>query len=152
MTMVSAEPLPARFELRDILGIGVADIDWHEAVAMLGRLAEERRFTKIAFLNANNANIACKNAAYHAAMQDYLVLSDGIGVDIAAKVLYGSIFIANLNGTDFIPALLKGIPPVRTPYEDPVTPPRDAGTSVPVAGKARPSGPGPIITPEPQPR
>lgn len=110
MTMVSAEPLPARFELRDILGIGVADIDWHEAIAMLGRLAEERRFTKIAFLNANNANIACKNAAYHAAMQDYLVLSDGIGVDIAAKVLYGSIFIANLNGTDFIPALLKGIP------------------------------------------
>ncbi len=53
---------------------------------------------------------------------------------------------------DEIVALLKGIPPVRTPYEDPVTPPRDAGTSVPVAGKARPSGPGPIITPEPQPR
>jgi cell division protease FtsH len=53
---------------------------------------------------------------------------------------------------DEIVALLKGIPPVRTPYEDPVTPPRDAGTSVPVAGKARPSGPGPIISPEPQPR
>ncbi len=53
---------------------------------------------------------------------------------------------------DEIVALLKGIPPVRTPYEDPVTPPRDAGTSVPVAGKARPTGPGPIISPEPQPR
>jgi cell division protease FtsH len=53
---------------------------------------------------------------------------------------------------DEIVALLKGIPPVRTPYEDPVIPPRDAGTSVPVAGKPRSSGPGPIISPEPQPR
>jgi cell division protease FtsH len=50
---------------------------------------------------------------------------------------------------DEIVALLKGIPPVRTPYEDPVLPSRGEGTSVPVAGKPR--GPGPIITPEPQP-
>jgi hypothetical protein len=42
---------------------------------------------------------------------------------------------------------------VRTPYEDPVVPPRDAGTSVPAVGKPRPAaGPGPIISPEPQPR
>jgi cell division protease FtsH len=50
---------------------------------------------------------------------------------------------------DEIVALLKGIPPVRTPYEDPVLPSRGEGTSVPVAGKPR--GPGPIISPEPQP-
>ncbi|HKU63693.1 MAG TPA: AAA family ATPase, partial [Rhizomicrobium sp.] len=53
---------------------------------------------------------------------------------------------------DEINALLKGIPPVRTPYEDPVLPARGEGTSVPVAGKSRPAGPGPIISPEPQPR
>jgi cell division protease FtsH len=53
---------------------------------------------------------------------------------------------------DEIVALLKGIPPVRTPYEDPVLPSRGEGTSVPVAGKPRPAAPGPIITPEPQPR
>jgi cell division protease FtsH len=58
-----------------------------------------------------------------------------------------------LTGDEII-ALLKGIPPVRTPYEDPVLPGRGEGsTSVPAAGKPRPSnGPGPIITPEPQPR
>ena len=57
-----------------------------------------------------------------------------------------------LTGDEII-ALLKGIPPVRTPYEDPVLPSRGEGTSVPVAGKTRPSsGPGPIISPEPQPR
>jgi len=53
---------------------------------------------------------------------------------------------------DEIVALLKGIPPVRTPYEDPVVPSRGEGTSVPAAGKPRPAPPGPIITPEPQPR
>jgi cell division protease FtsH len=55
---------------------------------------------------------------------------------------------------DEIVALLKGIPPVRTPYEDPVLPGRggEGTTSVPAAGKPRSSGPGPIISPEPQPR
>ena len=37
---------------------------------------------------------------------DFLILADGIGVDIAAKLLYGEAFPANLNGTDFIPAFL----------------------------------------------
>jgi cell division protease FtsH len=56
-----------------------------------------------------------------------------------------------LTGDEII-ALLKGIPPVRTPYEDPVVPSRGEGTSVPTAGKPRPASPGPIISPEPQPR
>ncbi|HEX2759119.1 MAG TPA: cell division protein FtsH, partial [Rhizomicrobium sp.] len=53
-----------------------------------------------------------------------------------------------LTGDEII-ALLKGIPPVRTPYEDPVLPNRGEGTSVPVAGKTRPANPGPgsIVSP-----
>jgi cell division protease FtsH len=47
---------------------------------------------------------------------------------------------------DEIVALLKGIPPVRAPYEEP-EPQRGSGPSVPAAG--RPRGPG--ILPEPQP-
>ena len=53
---------------------------------------------------------------------------------------------------DEITALLKGIPPVRTPYEEPALPTRGEGPSVPAAGKPRSSGPGPMINPEPQPR
>jgi cell division protease FtsH len=49
---------------------------------------------------------------------------------------------------DEITALLKGIPPVRTPYEEP-EPQRGPGPSVPAAGRPR-SGPG-LVTPEPQP-
>jgi cell division protease FtsH len=48
---------------------------------------------------------------------------------------------------DEITGLLKGIAPVRTPYEEP-EPQRGPGSSVPQAG--RPRGPG-IIAPEPQP-
>ena len=47
---------------------------------------------------------------------------------------------------DEIVALLKGIPPVRTPYEEP-EPQRGPGPSVPQAGVPR----GPGIMPEPQP-
>src|SRR5262249_25813018 len=35
-----------------------------------------------------------------------LVLPDGIGLDIASRVAHGMSFPANLNGTDFVPALL----------------------------------------------
>jgi cell division protease FtsH len=55
-----------------------------------------------------------------------------------------------LTGDEII-GLLKGIPPVRTPYEEPALP-RGEGPSVPAVGKPRASGPGPIISPEPQPR
>jgi len=48
---------------------------------------------------------------------------------------------------DEVTALLKGIQPVRTPYEEP-EPQRGQGPSVPQAG--RPRGPGPLV-PEPQP-
>jgi cell division protease FtsH len=50
-----------------------------------------------------------------------------------------------LTGDEII-ALLKGIPPVRTPYEEPETASRGQGPSVPQAGRR----PGPFI-PEPQP-
>jgi cell division protease FtsH len=49
---------------------------------------------------------------------------------------------------DEIVALLKGIAPVRTPYEEPETASRGQGPSVPQAGRPR-GGPG--LIPEPQP-
>ncbi len=92
---------------KTILGITVASIGWEEAIALLKRVLAERRFTKVSFLNAHNANTACVDQAFATALEDFLMLPDGIGVDIAAKLLYGSPFPANLNGTDFVPAFLK---------------------------------------------
>ena len=92
---------------KDILGISVASVARDEAIGMLERMLSERRFTKVSFLNAHNANIACDDAEFASALKDFLILPDGVGVDIAAKLLYGEPFPANLNGTDFIPGFLK---------------------------------------------
>lgn len=103
MNMHPARPAPQRLPSKRILGIDVASIGWGDATAHLKRLLRERRYTKISFLNAHNANVACRDAEFAAAMRDFLVLPDGVGVDMAAKLLYGEPFPSNLNGTDFIP-------------------------------------------------
>ena len=59
----------------------------------------------------------------------------------------GLIEYETLTGDEIV-ALLKGIPPVRAPYEEP-EPQRGPGPSVPAAGRPRTIGP---IGPEPQPQ
>lgn len=93
--------------LKTILGISVLAIGWDEAITLLTRLIDERRFTKVSFLNAHNANLACTDPLFAEALENFLILPDGVGVDMAAKLLYGSPFPSNLNGTDFIPAFLQ---------------------------------------------
>ncbi|QND58671.1 WecB/TagA/CpsF family glycosyltransferase [Mesorhizobium huakuii] len=93
--------------LKTILGISVLAIRWDDAIALLNRLIAERRFTKVSFLNAHNANIACSDPVFAEALDDFLILPDGIGVDLAAQLLYGAPFPDNLNGTDFVPAFLQ---------------------------------------------
>lgn len=90
-----------------ILGIRVASLRQDEAISLLSQVIREKTFTKVSFLNAHNANIACSDTEFAAVLDDFLVLADGIGVDIAARWLYGAPFPDNLNGTDFVPALLK---------------------------------------------
>ncbi len=92
---------------RNILGIPVLAICQGEAMNLLGRLIAERRFTRISFLNAHNANIAYTDPVFAEALEDFLILPDGIGVDMASKLLYGAPFPDNLNGTDFVPAFLQ---------------------------------------------
>ncbi len=90
-----------------ILGIRVASIAWREAASLLDRLIEQRRFTKVGFLNAHIANLAVSDPGFAAVLNDFLILPDGVGVDLAAQILYGSPFPDNLNGTDFIPGFLR---------------------------------------------
>ncbi len=70
-------------------------------------------------------------------------------LDVVAK---GLLEYETLSG-DEVANLLKGIQPIRTPYDEPGSTSKPEGPSVPAVGKPRPSaGPGPIIAPEPQPR
>ena len=104
-------PLRA-FPVYDILGIPVVRLEWEEALSTMRRMIRDRAFIRISFLNAHNANVAWSDAEFADALKRFLVLPDGVGVDIAARLLYGTAFPANLNGTDFIPARLP-------PTEDP---------------------------------
>ena len=107
MNMRTARAAFGLDSLKTILGISVLAIRWDDAIALLTRLIAERRFTKVSFLNAHNANIAYTDPVFAEALDDFLILPDGVGVDLAAKLLYGAPFPDNLNGTDFIPAFLQ---------------------------------------------
>lgn len=92
---------------RNILGIRVTALGWSEALAELKRAIDGNGPQRIFnFLNANNANLAMRDPRYRQGLCKSEVLPDGVGVDIASRALHGAAFPANLNGTDFIPALL----------------------------------------------
>lgn len=97
--------------VRSILGVSVEVLSRHQAVELIANNIETDKHEKYAFLNAHGANIACENSEFRDVLHQFMVLSDGIGVDLASRILYGQSFPANLNGTDFIPALLSKLEP-----------------------------------------
>ncbi len=97
-----------------ILGVSVLALSWDDAIQHLHTLIDEKRFTLVTWLNAHNSNLAGDDIRFRNALDEFLVLPDGVGVDIAAKLLHGKTFPNNLNGTDFTPALLRALtPPLR---------------------------------------
>ncbi|RNC96429.1 MAG: WecB/TagA/CpsF family glycosyltransferase [Oricola sp.] len=107
MTDIAATHFDEPAGQRDILGVAVADLTEKDALDMVHAAIDRKTYRPIAFLNANNANIGVDDAAFRAVLSRFTVLSDGVGVDVAAKMLYGTAFRANLNGTDFVPALFR---------------------------------------------
>lgn len=104
--------VPARpgVATRDIGGIGIAVLTRAGALAELSEALARRRHVKLAFCNANLVNLGARDPALLSRLAGFLVLADGFGVDIASRLLHGASFPANLNGTDFIPALLASEP------------------------------------------
>ncbi|MEM8751078.1 MAG: WecB/TagA/CpsF family glycosyltransferase [Pseudomonadota bacterium] len=91
---------------RDILGVKVSVFTRSQAIAHIENTIAMNVFRPYAFLNAHGANLAFANAEFKACLNRSTVLSDGIGVDLGSRVLYGDAFPDNLNGTDFIPDLM----------------------------------------------
>lgn len=90
----------------DILGVPVTSAPSEEMIDHLNAGMAAGRPIKLAFLNAHASNLAAKDPAFRAALDGFLILNDGVGLDIAARRLHGAPFPANLNGTDFVPAWL----------------------------------------------
>lgn len=101
-----ASPL-ATVATRDIGGIAIAAVSHETALAALLGCIAGRRHLKLAFCNANLFNLAAGDADLRRILTGFLIFPDGVGVDIASRLLHGSSFPANLNGTDFTPALLS---------------------------------------------
>ncbi|TWD55399.1 WecB/TagA/CpsF family glycosyltransferase [Allorhizobium terrae] len=105
MNLIAAAEKLAR--KKNMFGVDVFDLSWASALSLMAQYASTRdAHAKVSFLNANNVNIMLEDEAYFRVLSHHLVLADGIGIDLAAKMLDGEAFAANLNGTDFIPALL----------------------------------------------
>lgn len=100
---LSAPPEPPR---RVIAGVPVAALTHDEALALIDHAFDGGSHLHLAYCNANLVNIAARDAGLRERLASFLVLPDGIGVDIASRLLYGTTFPANLNGTDFTPAIL----------------------------------------------
>lgn len=102
----AAAPAPSVFDVRDVGGVGIAVLSQAAAMAELSDAMATGRHLKLAFCNAHLVNIAAHDQALLRRLAGFLVLADGIGVDLGGWLLHGAPFPANLNGTDFMPSLL----------------------------------------------
>ncbi len=78
----------------------------NDLLEKLKNVLKGNRAMSVFFVNAHCFNIAQKNELYRRSLLNSdFVLNDGIGIKIAGK-LNGTIFPANLNGTDLIPKII----------------------------------------------
>jgi exopolysaccharide biosynthesis WecB/TagA/CpsF family protein len=92
---------------RDILGIRVAVSRAQDALEHLDARLQVRAPTCVGFLNAHASNLASSDPEFARSLQGWLILNDGIGVDLASRVLHRAPFPENLNGTDFVPRFFR---------------------------------------------
>lgn len=92
---------------RCLQGVNVAVLDGATLVQQLDACVAGRTPVKLAIANAHTLNLARTQPAYRAALQHFLVVNDGIGLNIASRWRYGQPFPENLNGTDFVPRWLR---------------------------------------------
>ena len=96
----------AALPTRDIMGVRVTAATADEAIADINARRARGERIKLGFLNAHTSNLAGRDAAFRAVLDGFTILNDGVGVDIAGRVLHGARFPENLNGTDFTPRFL----------------------------------------------
>ena len=91
--------------------VRIASLSQREAITRLETHLAKNEHLKLAFANSHVVNVAASDPLYRSALNGFLILPDGIGVDLGARIIHGIPFCDNLNGTDFIPALLSAVQP-----------------------------------------
>lgn len=101
---------PERKAAHDFLRVGRLEIPYTtraQAIAAIDRSLDGAGPIRVAFCNANTMLQTLNSSDYARAFDDFLVLNDGVGVDFCSRLLNGRRFEENLNGTDFVPAMLR---------------------------------------------
>lgn len=97
-----AQPVPTI----DIMGVDVGMLTGEQALELIRHQAE-RSGQMLSYVNAHTLNLAARDPDLHEALkQSRLVLNDGIGLELAAR-MHGGSFPENLNGSDFTLRLLE---------------------------------------------
>jgi beta-1,4-glucosyltransferase len=81
-----------------------------DALRLLRRRLRQRRQTVLFFANAHFLEKCRALCNMIARDKDILVVNDGLAVNVAARLVHGSGFQENLNGTDFVPSFLATLP------------------------------------------
>jgi alpha-1,3-mannosyltransferase len=92
---------------RTILGVSFEPMRRAEAVRKIDSELHRGRSLRVAFANAHTLTLAKRDDAFRRVLNKFLVLNDGVGVDIASRLKFGRSFPENLNGTDFVPYYLS---------------------------------------------
>jgi len=87
--------------------VDIAVLTFDQAVAAVDDRIDAADGASVTFCNAHSVNLARTDQRLVDAYASSLVLNDGIGVDMARKLLYGAPFPANVNGSDFIPVFFE---------------------------------------------
>ncbi len=91
-----------------ILDIPIVRATEAEAMAEIRHLAEQPEPALVIYVNAHTLELTARDPEYRKIVQEAaIVLNDGIGVSMAAKIVGKESFPANLNGTDLTPLILQ---------------------------------------------
>lgn len=92
---------------REIQGVNINNLSTIEALDLIESRIDSGILTKLAYANSHTINLANNDKAYKKTLEEFVILPDGIGVDLASQYKYGEKFKANLNGTDFTPKIFS---------------------------------------------
>ena len=103
---------PLGNEDADIGPFSIARMTRQGAIRLVRSSVQKRKPLDIAICNAHTILTALDDPAYADTLRQMTLLNDGIGIDLASRVLEGEFFPENLNGTDLVPSILGeiGIP------------------------------------------
>ena len=93
-------------DVRAILDVPVLVRTSPEAMWLLDDRFDRNKPTAVVFANAHTLNRAT-SPAVRSILDRAIVFNDGVGLDIASRMLFGRPFPENLNGTDFVPHYLR---------------------------------------------